>query len=70
MIILREIFRCYVDGPLQWLRSVSMNVIREEMPGPRCGAERLAGSSEYTAGVNAKLAETGTADPVFVAESD
>ncbi|MDH6164809.1 hypothetical protein M2354_004571 [Leclercia adecarboxylata] len=47
-----------------------MNVIREEMPGPRCGAERLAGSSEYTAGVNAKLAETGTADPVFVAESD
>ena len=38
------------------------------MPGPRCGAERLAGCSEYTAGATAKLAEVGTADPAFVTE--
>jgi len=38
------------------------------MPGPRCGAERLAGCSEYTAGAIATLAEAGTADPAFVTE--
>jgi len=38
------------------------------MLGPRCGAERLAGCSEYKAGATAKLAEVGTADPAFVTE--